>query len=133
MIVALSEAVRLLALEFTVNVTVVPEDTVPELGEALSQLGSLSSFRWLDGGRNPAKVRVLSELDALLLDVADRKVSTLLSHHLAERCSASRRQRSGRADGVRPKGLGSIQPHQRKANQIDPPARGTSTTSGNSP
>jgi hypothetical protein len=25
---------------------------------------SLSSFRWLDGGRNPAKVRVLSELDA---------------------------------------------------------------------
>ena len=38
-IVALSEAVRLLAL-VTVNVTVVPEDAVPELGEALSQLGS---------------------------------------------------------------------------------------------
>ena len=33
------DAARLLALEFTVNVTVVPVETVPELGEALSQVG----------------------------------------------------------------------------------------------
>ena len=34
-------AARPLALEFTVNVTVVPVDTVPGFGETLSQLGRL--------------------------------------------------------------------------------------------
>ena len=33
-------AARLFALVFTVNVTVVPEDTLPEVAEAVSQLGT---------------------------------------------------------------------------------------------